>query len=453
MSAGVLVVESVPAEARRMKARLTPGSFHLVGAGTGGDALRIAAEWQPDVVLVSAAMPDMAGIEICRRIKADPTTAGALVVMVAESEEPERELSELASGADDFLSKPSELAFLARRVRRLARFKRARDEYCARGETARELALAPAPDPPPTLKGARAAIVDSRGPEATLAQEWLARDGVEGVVAPDASVPGDASPDGGFDLILLDPAAIERERGGSSRWLHEEEKNHRAPLLLIGGSPDATSTAGYSGVDDWLTRPVSEARLRARARIQILQRRYQARLRAWRDETEARERIGAPDGAFDARYAEHHLRRLLGGAATRDVAVLLIEIDRPGRPRAGERHVDGERALREVATTLRANLRVFDTLVRYGETRFGVLMPGAAPAEALNVGERLRDAIAIASFPASDEGAARRLTVSIGIGAGTGAHASGEAFLARAEAALGRAERAGGNRVELGEGA
>lgn len=438
MSARVLVVEPVPADARRMKARLTPGAFHLMGAGTASDALRIVAAWQPDVVLVSAALPDVAGIEILQRIKAAPATTDALVVMVAELEEPARELSELAAGADEFLLRPNELASLARRVRRLARFKRTRDEYRARAETARELALAPAPGPPPTLEDARVAIVDDQASEVALAQAWLARDGVRGVVAPGTPTPGGAAT-GGFDLVLLDLAASERERRGASCWLREEEKSRRAPLLLI---TDREGAAGYGGVDDWIGRPLSEARLRARARIQILERRYHARLRAWRDETGADE--------IDARYAEHHLRRLLGGAATRDLAVLLIEVDRPN---GHNQRVRCGRALGDVAATLGANLRVFDTLVHYGEAKFGVLMPGAAPAEALNVGERLRDAIAIASFPGIDEGSLCRLTVSIGIGAGTGACASAEALRARAEEALGRAERAGGNRVELGKDA
>lgn len=448
MSARVLVVESVPADARRMKARLPSGSFHVTGAGTGGDALRIAAGWQPDVVLLAVAMPDMAGVEICRRIKEDPATEGALVVMVAGSPGPELELSELTTGADDFLTQPDELAFLSWRMRRLVRFKRARDEYWARAETARELALASVPDPPPTFRSARAAIVGG-GPEAALAQEWLARDGVRGVIVSDASEPESTPVDGGFDLILLDLAAIEHARGGSSHWLRKEERNRRAPLLLIGGPQDPTSTAGYGGVDDWVARPISEARLRARARIQILHRRYQARLHAGRDESKAGEWVGAPDGgAFDARYAEHHLRRLLGGAVMRDLAVLLIEVDRSSGFRGS-----GGRSLRAVAATLRENLRVFDTLARYGDTRFVVLMPGAAPAEALNVGERLRDAIAVASFPAGEEDGARRLTVSIGIGAGTGARSSAEALLARAENALRQAEHAGRNRVELRESA
>ena len=73
------------------------------GASRGEEALRLAAELQPDVVLLDIAMPDMDGIEICRRLKRSlPNTA---VLMLSASDNEEEVTAALTAGASGYVVK------------------------------------------------------------------------------------------------------------------------------------------------------------------------------------------------------------------------------------------------------------------------------------------------------------------------------------------------------------
>jgi two-component system cell cycle response regulator DivK len=80
--------------------------FRTVEAGTGGDAVSLAAEQLPDLVLMDIRLPDMDGTEALRLLKADERTAGIPVVaLTAAAMAGDRERF-LEDGFDDYLEKP-----------------------------------------------------------------------------------------------------------------------------------------------------------------------------------------------------------------------------------------------------------------------------------------------------------------------------------------------------------
>ncbi|MGH7051627.1 MAG: response regulator, partial [Acetobacteraceae bacterium] len=68
MTARVLIVDDVAANARLLEARLVADNYVVASAEAGGAALRLAAEWCPDVILLDVMMPGMDGFEVCRRL-------------------------------------------------------------------------------------------------------------------------------------------------------------------------------------------------------------------------------------------------------------------------------------------------------------------------------------------------------------------------------------------------
>jgi archaeal flagellar protein FlaH len=81
-------------------------NYVLVVAGNGGEGLRKALKEQPNLVMVAFSLPDMAGNEVCRRLRKDPATDHQAILMIAD----ESQLEDLEIGpgasADDFLIKP-----------------------------------------------------------------------------------------------------------------------------------------------------------------------------------------------------------------------------------------------------------------------------------------------------------------------------------------------------------
>ena len=141
MTARILIVDDMPANTRLLGAKLAAEYYQVSSARDGFEALSIARDWQPDLILLDVMMPGMDGYECCRQLKDDPVTLHIPVVMVTALGEPGERLRGLEAGADDFLTKPVDYDTLMARVRSLVRLKRLLDEWRARGDTARALGL------------------------------------------------------------------------------------------------------------------------------------------------------------------------------------------------------------------------------------------------------------------------------------------------------------------------
>jgi CheY-like chemotaxis protein len=80
--------------------------YSLREAGDGVAALEAALEDRPEIVFLDYDMPRLNGIETCRRLRSDPATAGATIVMLTAMSGGPAQDSAVAAGADLFLTKP-----------------------------------------------------------------------------------------------------------------------------------------------------------------------------------------------------------------------------------------------------------------------------------------------------------------------------------------------------------
>ena len=450
MTARILIVDDVPANTRLLEAKLAAEYYQVSSAKNGFDAITMAKDWQPDLILLDVMMPGMDGFECCQLLKDTPSTLHIPVVMVTALGEPVERLRGLDAGADDFLTKPVEYETLMARVKSLVRLKRLLDEWRARGETARALGLASDRVSIPSVAGARALVVDDWDLSAQPVQDALARDGIipgrarghAEATALTAAIP--------FDLIVLSLSLADEDPLKLASSLRAADATHDIPLLLVAEPEERDRLLrGFDlGANDWLLLPLDENELRARARNQIRRKFYQDRLRA--DVGTALE-LALTDpltGLYNHRYLMRHLRNLLEGPQARDLAVLMIDVDHFKTVNDDHGHATGDEALRAIAETLRGNTRVFDSLARYGGEEFVVVMPGSGSDEAAVAAERLRVAVECLGFEAEPSQRCR-LTISIGIAWTTAEARSPEVLLREADLALYGAKRSGRNRVGL----
>lgn len=123
----LLVVDDDPVNVELLCDLLEALDYRTVGARDGAEALRAARERLPDLVLLDIMMPGMNGYEVCRRLKADPATAGIPVVFVTALSDTEDKVQAIESGGDDFLTKPFNRPVLVARIRSLLKLKAAND--------------------------------------------------------------------------------------------------------------------------------------------------------------------------------------------------------------------------------------------------------------------------------------------------------------------------------------
>ena len=450
MTARILIVDDVPANTRLLEAKLSAEYYHVASAKDGFEAVRMALEWQPDLILLDVMMPGMDGFECCRRLKEDPTTLHIPVVMVTALGDPAERLRGLESGADDFLTKPVEYETLMARVRSLVRLKRLLDEWRARGATARAMGLTSESVAPPSVAGARALVVDDWDLGAQTIQQALARDGIVAGRARTGDEAMQLSAAIPFDLIVLSLSLIEEDPLKLASFLRAADATHEIPMLLIAEPEERDSILrGFDlGANDWLVLPLDENELRARARNQIRRKVYQDRLRADLGMALEMALIDPLTGLYNQRYLMRHLRGLLENGQNGELAVLMIDVDHFKSVNDEFGHATGDKALRVVADVLRNNTRVFDSLARYGGEEFVVVMPGTGADDAAQAAERLRSAVEAAPFTWGPRSCSR-LTVSIGVACSEQHPGPSETLLHAADLALYAAKRAGRNRVEI----
>ena len=113
----VLVVEDEPAQREVLGYNLEADGFKVVKAIDGEEGLLMVDEAQPDIILLDWMLPNVSGIEVCRRLKMRAETRSIPVIMLsARSEEVDR-VRGLETGADDYVVKPYSVIELMARVR------------------------------------------------------------------------------------------------------------------------------------------------------------------------------------------------------------------------------------------------------------------------------------------------------------------------------------------------
>ncbi len=102
----VLVCDDEPYMIESVSYVVRKAGFEVLTAEDGDAALATARREKPDFVLLDIMMPGMSGDEVCRRLKSDPATSAAYVVILTARGQEEDERRAMEMGADEFLTKP-----------------------------------------------------------------------------------------------------------------------------------------------------------------------------------------------------------------------------------------------------------------------------------------------------------------------------------------------------------
>jgi len=114
----ILLVEDEPAQRAVLAYNLKSEGFQVIEAEDGEEALVMAQESVPDLVLLDWMLPHVSGLEVCRRLKSGKATRALPVIMLSARSEELDKVRGLETGADDYMVKPYSVAELMARVRK-----------------------------------------------------------------------------------------------------------------------------------------------------------------------------------------------------------------------------------------------------------------------------------------------------------------------------------------------
>jgi two-component system, chemotaxis family, response regulator PixH len=102
----VLIVEDTPSEMELMSLYLREGGYTVMSSANAQDALRLAAEHRPQVIISDVVMPGMSGFELCRSLRKNPDTANIPVIFCTSKNQDIDRLWGMKQGANAYITKP-----------------------------------------------------------------------------------------------------------------------------------------------------------------------------------------------------------------------------------------------------------------------------------------------------------------------------------------------------------
>jgi two-component system cell cycle response regulator len=112
----VLVVDDSPVYRKLVEHALEGGPYSLLFAKSGREALELYARYLPGIVITDWMMPDLSGLDLCQRLRADVHRGYTYIILLTSIAEKDNVVKGLAAGADDYLTKPFDPAELMGRI-------------------------------------------------------------------------------------------------------------------------------------------------------------------------------------------------------------------------------------------------------------------------------------------------------------------------------------------------
>lgn len=123
----ILIAEDEPDTANLLQFHLQRRGYHTTVAADGASTLNLSFERHPDLVILDLMLPKVHGFEVCRMLKASPSTRHIPVFMLTAAASTENKVQGFKLGANDYMTKPFAMPELLARVESLLRDARARE--------------------------------------------------------------------------------------------------------------------------------------------------------------------------------------------------------------------------------------------------------------------------------------------------------------------------------------
>ncbi|WP_242041838.1 response regulator [Alkalinema sp. FACHB-956] len=104
--ATILVVEDTPSEMELLSHYLRESGYTVIGTANAKDALQLALDQKPDVIVSDVVMPGMSGFELCRSLRKHPETAKIPVIFCTSKNQDIDRLWGMKQGANAYITKP-----------------------------------------------------------------------------------------------------------------------------------------------------------------------------------------------------------------------------------------------------------------------------------------------------------------------------------------------------------
>lgn len=454
MTAQVMIVDDLLPNIKLLKAMLEREFYQVITAMNGVEALECLKTEHPDIILLDVMMPEMDGLETCRRIKADPATSDIPVVMVTALSDLSDRIAGLNAGADDFLTKPINNTAMFARIRSLVRFKTMTDALKLRARIGSEFGgEGLSMDKINDVSGSKILLIDDDEAQVVHIREATEKLKTELFIYKDPGEAIKSLSEHDYDLVMINSCISEANSLYLCATIKSQEHGGAAPLILLVEEDNEDLIArGYDiGINDYLVIPLDSNEIRARCRTQIRRKKYQDALLDDQNKTLALSQKDGLTGLFNRRYFDSYFMHNLQESIlhSKPLTLMVLDIDHFKAINDTYGHVTGDEVLKQIAAKIQ--VRASDLVARYGGEEFAVVMPNTPLSVAAVVAERVRRMIEQSNCRVHGSDETINVTVSIGLSCAL-RNDNTETLVAKADEALYHVKNTTRNRTAINAG-
>jgi len=385
----ILIVDDAPDSLGLLQDMMRQQGYQTFVASTGKRALDIAMRVQPDLILLDVILPDLDGLEICRRLKRAPDTAHIPIIFISACGETDDIVAGFDTGAADYIAKPVRMAEVCVRVRTQLRLRSSSDNQKQQAERL-QLIVDGMDEGLLLVDGDGRIAYANPASEGFLAQtcSLLAGQPLCDLIEPPA-----AQDYAAFFADKLDAAAAARCRGTREVLLRQPDGALRA--IDLGLSPMGGDEALFVILlHDITHHKKSETALQHAALVDPLTRIANRR-------------------HFDAFLEKEWQRAIRSG---QPLSLIVIDVDHFKGYNDSLGHAAGDTCLQAIAEALHSHaMRPTDLAARYGGEEFVVLLADTCSSTAARLGETIRAHIERLAMPNPRADGAGVVTASVGV--------------------------------------
>ncbi|TQS73159.1 diguanylate cyclase [Rhodobacteraceae bacterium] len=452
MAGKILIVAGAATSRIMLKVKLSQARYMSRIASCGQEALEMAANERPDLILIDTDLPDISGTNVCARLKQDALTGDIPVVVMTDGDCREQRIEALRAGADTCLSKPYDEVLLFAYLRGLLRAHGRDSETRLHENTFRELGFEEGQS---GFSGPYRIGLVAQRPELSILWKRALSHHVPTDFLKVLDL-NDTTDFSGFDALVID---ADLARPGDGLRLMAELRSRgasRHAVICITTRPDARETMTMAldlGANDIFPFDIAAAsnaeETALRLRRQLI---TKNRLDRQRESVAEGLRLAMVDpltGLFNRRYALPHLKRIAQHARVTggSFAVMMLDIDHFKKINDSWGHMVGDLVLVEIAQRLSSVMRRKDLLARIGGEEFLMALPECQLDKAEQIAATLCRKIEEVPVIRPD-GGALQVTISIGVTISTGNTPQRE-LIDMADHALRHSKANGRNQVQI----
>jgi len=449
----ILIVDDEPVNIKVLEAKLPSREYEVIKAYSGMEALKKVSEIPPDVILLDIMMPEMDGYEVTRRLKRDPGTRHIPIIVVTALTDTKDKLTALEAGAEEFISKPVNSTELIARINSMLRLKRYREQLDIRSHSEESFSCHLSQEEPDKLSSdlPLVLLVEDNESDSKLIRSYLHGQPYRVVVVENGEEAIIRAKREKVDLILLDILLPGMDGFEVCRSLKEMEQTKNVQVIIITGLSDLEDKIrGIElGSDDFLVKPVNGREITGRINILLKKKKHMDTLCANYENAMNSAIIDGLTGLYNhlyfKRFLHFEVKRSLRHSYP--VSLIMIDVDNFKHHNDTLGHLVGDMILKEIGHVIRDNIREMDLAFRYGGDELAAVLPYCDRKNALDVVDRIRNALASHAFSDKVPLPTGSVTLSIGIAISPSDATTVEELIEKADQMLYRAKNEGKDRI------